>query len=331
MDRLTSLTVFGRVVECEGFSAAARRLNMSVTMVSNHIQSLEDRLGARLLNRTTRKVSLTEIGRAYYERSSQILADLDEADRIVGALHATPRGTLRLYTSTHIVRFLAPVVDEFVTLYPAVTLDLTIGERMVDLIEDGFDLAIRTLPPPDSSLIVRRLTPWRHILCCAPAYLETHPAPLRPADLVHHNCLRYVFYPYGNDWRFDAAEGRQESVRVTGNVVTNSAETLRFLALNSRGLFLAPSFVVADDLAAGRLVRLLAEHRPVEFAINAIYPHRHHLSTKVRSFIDLLADRFAEHRKWMSPGSAEEERALNARDGVLHGDRESEDCSDGGC
>lgn len=298
MDRLTSLTVFGRVVECGGFSAAARRLNMSVTMVSNHVQALEDRLGARLLNRTTRKISLTEIGKVYYERSTQILADLDDADRMVGALHATPRGTLRLYTTTHIIRFLAPVVDEFLTLYPAVAVDLSIGERAVDLIEDGFDLAIRATPPPDSSVIVRQLTPWRHILCCAPS-------PARPADIAHHNCLRYAFYPYGDEWRFDGPDGQPDPVRVSGNVVTNSAETLRVLALRGRGLFLAPSFIVADDLAGGRLVPLLPDHRPVEFAISAIYPHRHHLSTKVRSFIDLLAERFAEHRQWMSGGSVE--------------------------
>ena len=166
MDRLTSLTVFGRVVEAGGFSAAARRLNMSVTMVSNHVQALEDRLGARLLNRTTRKVSLTEIGQAYYERATRILTDLEEADRLALALHATPRGTLRVHTSNNIVRFLTPVVGEFLTLYPAVAVNLTVGEGMVDLIEDGYDLVLRPIPSPDSRLIVRRLTPWRHI-CAA--------------------------------------------------------------------------------------------------------------------------------------------------------------------
>jgi len=300
MDRLTSLTVFGQVVDSGGFSAAGRRLNMSVTMVSNHIQSLEDRLGVRLLNRTTRKVSLTEVGKAYYERSRQILMDLDEADRIADSLHSAPRGTLRIYTSVHIVRFLSPVFEEFLAAYPGVLLDLVTGERMVDMIEDGFDVAIRTVPPPDSSLIVRRLTPWRHILCCTPTYLETHPEPRHPSDLAHHNCLRYAFYPYGDEWRFEAPDGQIISARVTGNVITNTADLLRYLTLKGRGVFLAPSFVVADDLANGNLVRLIPDYRPVEFAINAIYPHRHHLSSKVRIFIDLLAERFAEHRKWMT-------------------------------
>ena len=299
LDRLTSLTVFGRVVECGGFSAAARRLNMSVTMVSNHVQALEQRLGVRLLNRTTRKVSLTEVGRDYYERSSQILGEFEEADRIASALHATPRGLLRLYIGTHIVRFLAPMISDYLALYPATLIDVTVGEHMPDLIEDGFDLAIRAVPPPDSSLVVKRLTPWRHILCCAPSYLEVHPEPRQPADLAHHNCLRYAYYPFGDEWRFERTGGH-EAVRVGGKVSTNSAELLRLLALRGDGVFLAPSFMVVEDLASDALRRLLPDHRPVEFAINAIYPHRHHLSTKVRRFLDLIAERFKTHRQWMS-------------------------------
>lgn len=303
MDRLMSLTVFGRVVEAGGFSAAARRLNMSVTMVSNHVQALEDRLGARLLNRTTRKVSLTEIGQAYYERAIQVLADLEEADRIAGALHATPRGTLRLHTSMPVVRFLTPVMGEYLTLYPAVSIDLSVGEPTVGLVEHNYDLAIRTTPLPDSGLVVRLLTPWRHILCCAPSYLESHPAPQELADLAHHNCLQFAHYPFGDAWQFEAPDGGRVAVKVRGTLVTNSPDTLRLMALAGHGVLLAPTFLVADELADGSLVRLLPGHRPVEFAISAIYPHRHHLSTKVRAFIDLLAERFAAHRKWMNPGS----------------------------
>ncbi|MGO7958302.1 LysR family transcriptional regulator [Rhizobium leguminosarum] len=300
MDRLTSLMVFGRVVECGGFSAAARRLNMSVTMVGNHVQSLEDRLGVRLLNRTTRKVSLTETGKYYYERSSQILAELDEADRTAGALSTTPRGTLKVYTSSAIVRFLLPVVSEFMELYPSISLDFSVGERMVDMIEDGYDLVMRTVPPPDSSLVARKLTPWRHMLVCSPAYFESHPMPKTPAEVAYHNCLQYAYYPYGDEWRFEDGEGNKESVKISGNVVSNSAEMLRFLTLTGRGIFLAPSFVVFDDIAEGRLVKIMPDYRPVEFNINAVYPNRSHLPTKVRLFIDLLAERFAEHRKWMT-------------------------------
>jgi DNA-binding transcriptional LysR family regulator len=312
MDRLTSLTVFARVVECGGFSAAARRLNMSVTMVSNHVQALEDRLGARLLNRTTRKVSLTEIGKAYYERSSQILLDLEEADRIADALHTTVTGTLRLHTSGNLVRFLTPIVSEFLRLHPAVSVDLCIGERMVDVVEEGFDMVIHAVPPPDSSLIVRRLTPWRHILCCSPAYLASHPAPIAPADIAHHNCLQYAYYPYGSEWHFAGPDGKPVTVTAKGNLVSTSGDLLRALVLDGHGLLLAPSFLVHDEVAAGSLVRLLPDYRPVEFAINAIYPHRHHLSAKVRRFIDLLAERFAEHRRWMNAGM--EDPALEATD-----------------
>jgi DNA-binding transcriptional LysR family regulator len=312
MDRLTSLTVFSRVVEAGGFSAAARRLNMSVTMVSNHVQALEDRLGVRLLNRTTRKVSLTEIGQAYYERATRILADLDDADRLAGALHATPRGTLRLHSSANIVGFLTPVFAEFLTRYPAAAVDLTVGEGMVDMLADGYDLVIRPIPLPDSGLILRRLTAWRHILCCAPSYLDGHPAPAEPADIAHHNCLRFALYPFGDEWRFEGPDGKLLSVRVSGNLITSSAETLRRMALAGQGLFLAPTFMIVDELAAGTLVPLLLPYRGVEFAINAIYPHRHHVSTKVRSFIDLLAERFAQYSKWMNPKAVAEAPAPTA-------------------
>lgn len=299
MDRLTGLEVFVRVVDSAGFSAAGRRLNMSATMVSNHIQALEERLGARLLNRTTRKLSLTEVGRAYYERCVQILAELADADRAAGALQSTPRGTLRLHTNAHVVRFLAPVVNRFLAIYPEASIEHSTGERMVDLVDEGIDLAIRTLPPPDSSLIVRRLVPWWHITCCSPGYLEHHDAPERPEDLQQHNCLRYSFYPFGDEWRLVDAAGGSVSVRIHSNLLTSSGEQLRLAALAGAGIFLAPSFAVAADLAEGRLVRLLPEFQGPTFAITAIYPHRHHLSAKVRSFVDLAAEHFAEHGNWL--------------------------------
>ena len=300
MDRLTSLTVFARVVESGGFSAAARRLNMSTTTVSNHVQALEDRLGARLLNRTTRKVSLTEVGKAYYERCTQILADLEQADQIAGALQSTPRGTLRLHMSAHMVRFVAPTVAEFLSLYPESSIELIMGERMVDLVEEGVDLAIRTTPLPDSSLIVRQLAKWRHILCASPAYLAAHETLRSPPDLARHNCLRYAFYPFGDEWRFTGPGGETVAARIAGNLLTSSGETLRVAALRGLGVFLAPGFLAAEDLDAGRLVPILPLYRPVEFAINAIYPHRHLLSAKVRAFIDLLAERIVEYRQWLN-------------------------------
>lgn len=304
MDRLTSLTVFVRVVDSGGFSAAARRLNMSVTMVSNHVQALEDRLGARLLNRTTRRIGLTEVGKAYYERCTTILADLEEADRAASELQSSPRGTLRLYANAHIARFIAPVISEFLTLYPATSIDLGVGHRMVDLIEEGYDLAIWTRPSPDSSLIVRNFAHWRHVLCCSPGYFDSHPRPERLEDLTQHNCLRYALYPFGDEWRFTGPDGGPAAVRVSGNFVSTSGEAIRLLALDGRGLFMAPSFLVAEDLASGHLVRILEDHLPLEFAMHAIYPHRHHVSTKIRAFLDLTARQFAKYRVWLDPQQA---------------------------
>jgi DNA-binding transcriptional LysR family regulator len=303
MDRLTSLEVFNQVVDCGGFSAAGRKLNMSTTMVSNHVQSLEDRLGARLLNRTTRKVSLTEVGRAYYDRAVQILADLEQADDIAGALQSTPRGTLRIYVATHIVQFVAPVVAQFLNEYPDVKVDLTIGERNIDMIDEGFDIAVRLTPPPDSSLIVKSLATWRHVLCCSHDYLEKHGRPQQLSELSEHNCGRHAHYPYADEWRFVDRKGNPASVRISGNLITNSGETLRTVALQGGAICLMAGFLVHDDLEEGRLVRLLPEYRPVELAMNAMYPHRHHLSAKVRTFIDRLSLHSAEQQKLINPYS----------------------------
>jgi DNA-binding transcriptional LysR family regulator len=302
MDRLTSLSAFVRVVDSGGFTAAGRRLNMSTTMVSNHVQALEDRLGARLLHRTTRKVSLTEVGKAYYDRCVQILADIEQADDIAGALQSTPRGTLRIYTSTHIVQFVAPVVTQFLAAYPEVRVDLSVGERNIDMIEEGFDLAVRLTPPPDSSLIVRSLATWRHVLCCSHGYLEQHGRPQQLSELAERNCVRHVNYPY-DEWRFVDRRGAPAAVKVSGNLISNSGETLRLATLEGAGIFLAAGFLVADDLEMGRLVRLLPDYRPVELAMNAVYPHRHHLLAKVRTFIDMLAHHSAEQQRLINPYS----------------------------
>ena len=299
MDRLKSLSTFVQVVENGGFSAAARRLNMSPTMASEHVQALESDLGARLLQRTTRKISLTEVGQAYYENAARILAELEEADRAAGALQSTPRGRLRLHVGTHIVRFVTPILAEYMTRYPDLQVDLTMGERMVDLIEEGFDLAIRATVPADSSLVIRQLSAWRHVPCAAPRYLETHASPEHPSDLARHNCLRYAFYPYGDEWRFTGPKGEAVSARVKGTLRTNSAEALRIAAIEGIGIFLAPSFLVTEDLDAGRLVPLLDGYKPVAFAINAIYPTRHQVTAKVRAFLDLAVERFQERREWI--------------------------------
>jgi DNA-binding transcriptional LysR family regulator len=292
MDRLTSMTAFTKVVESGGFSAAGRRLNMSATMVSNHIQALEERLGARLLNRTTRKVSLTEAGRTYYERCSQILAEVAEADEAVGELHETPRGVLRLNISPALPAIMGRVIAEYCALHPAATVDMAATDRMVDMVEEGYDLAVRVTPVSELNLIVRRLGTFRHVLCGAPDYLARRGTPTTPADLVSHNCLNYAYYPFGQEWHF-VAGNRELTVPISGNLRCNMSDTLREAALAGQGLLLVPGFLVADDLAAGHLVSVLGDYLPVEFAINAFYPHRRHLSAKVRVFVDLLARYFS--------------------------------------
>src|SRR5579871_1904074 len=301
MDRFTSLTTFVQVADSGGFSAAGRRLNMSTTMVSNHVQALEDRLGARLLNRTTRKISLTEVGKAYYDRCTQILSDLENADDIASASQSTPRGTLRIYTSTHMVPFIAPAVAEFLRSYSDVKVDLAMGERAVDMIDEGYDVSIHLAPPPDSSRIARSLATWRHVLCCSPSYLEKHGPPMQLSELAERNCVKHVHYPFQDGWHFVDRNGAPAVARVSGNLITNSGETLRLAALEGVGIAMAAGFLVAGDLEAGRLVRLLPEYKSVELAVNAVYPHRHHLSAKVRRFIDLLVESSARQQKLINP------------------------------
>ncbi|MCK1489496.1 LysR family transcriptional regulator [Bradyrhizobium sp. 180] len=303
MDRFSSLTAFVRVVDSGGFSAAARRLNMSTTMVSNHVQALEERLGVRLLNRTTRKVSLTEIGKAYYDRATQILADLEQADDIASELQSVPRGTLRIHVATHMVPFVAPVVAQLLSTYPELKIDLRMGEADVDLIEEGYDVALRMTQPRDSSLIVRSLATWRHVLCCSHDYLDKHGRVQKLDELSAHNCGRHLNYPFGDEWRFLDRKGAPASVRISGSFVTNSGEALRKVALEGAAICLMAGFLVQDDLESGRLVRLLPEYRTVELSMNAVYPHRHHLTAKVRTFIDMLVHHSAEQQKLINPYS----------------------------
>jgi DNA-binding transcriptional LysR family regulator len=226
MDRFASITAFVRVAESGGFSAAGRRLNLSKATVSDQVQALENALGVRLLNRTTRRVSLIEIGRGYYERCVQILHDLEEADEAAGAQQATPRGQLRVYCQQGIVQFVAPVVVDFIARYPEASVDLRTGHAMIDLIEEAFDLAISAQPPPDATLVRRRLATLSLVLCGAPAYLERRPAPQSPADLAGHNCLRYPYAPFADGWHFLDANGNPVVARISGSLISSSPGAL---------------------------------------------------------------------------------------------------------
>lgn len=299
MDRLASITAFLRVAENGGFSAAARSLGLSTTTVSDQVRALENTLGARLLHRTTRRVSLTEIGREYYERCSQILHELAEADEAANALQVTPRGRLRVYCHQGLTRFIALVATDFLSAYPDVSLDLRSGDAMIDLIQEGFDLAIMPYSPPDSTLIKRSLAKWHYLLCGAPAYFKTHPVPRTPADLADHNFLRYAYSIFGAEFYFVDPTGNKVPARLSGNLVTTSAIVMRTAAVAGLGLWLSPPFIVSDLLDSGALVPLLLDYGRPEMEIVALYPHHRHLSAKVRLFLDMLVKRFAEEQRWI--------------------------------
>jgi DNA-binding transcriptional LysR family regulator len=298
MDRVTSLSVFTKVVELSSFAAAARHFGLSPAMVSKHILALEERLGARLLNRTTRRVSPTEIGREFYERSTRIIADLDEAEQAASDSQATPRGLLRVNAPLSFgVRHLAPAIVDYLAACPTVAVDVTLTDRIVDLVEEGVDLAIRIARPADSSLIARQIAPCLVVACAAPDYLAKHGAPHRPADLVGHNCLGYSYAALRGEWRFSGPDG-VASVHVAGRLSANNGDLLRLAALAGEGIVLLPSFLVGDDIAAGQLVTILPGYTPDALAIQAVYPHRRHLSVKVRSFVDFLVARFGHEPEW---------------------------------
>jgi len=296
---MASLTAFVRVVESGGFAPAARSLNLSRAMVSNHVQALEESLGVRLLNRTTRRVGLTQIGSEYYERCSQVLHELAEADEVASALQATPRGRLRVYCHQGLSRFIAPMTTQFLREYSDVSLDLLTGDTMIDLVHKGFDLAIMPVSPPDSNLIRRILARWRSVLCCAPAYLDTHAPPRTPADLSDHHFLLYAYSAWGTELHFVDPAGNPVSARASGNVVTTSIGFMRTAVAAGLGLWLCPLYHVSDLLASGALVPLLPDYGTPEMEIVALYPHRRQLSTKVRLLLDMLIDRFAEEQRWL--------------------------------
>lgn len=302
MDRLASMQAFVLVVDSGSFAGAAKRLDASAATVTHHVQSLEDHLGVQLLNRTTRKLNLTEVGRNYYEHASRILAQVDEAERCAAVLQTTPRGLLRLNTSEGLARVVAPLIAEFSAAYPDVSFELVMTDHMVDLVEAGFDLGLRAGPLPDSTLVSRRLGVGKLIPCAAPDYLARRGAPQRPEDLADHNCLIYARIE--NHWRFTGREGAI-AVDVSGNLRSNSLEALRRATLSGQGICLLPAVLAAEDLQKGLLVRLLPDYDASEVAVQAVYPASRHLSVKVRSFLDFLVQRLHDQPILMGDPAAD--------------------------
>lgn len=299
MDQLASMRTFRRVVEAGSFTAAARQLNLSKAAVSKQISDLEAYLGAALLNRTTRRLSPTEAGGAYFESCVRLLDEIDEAESEVRHLQAEPSGTLRIsapdvFGQAH----LGPIVAEMAKLYPKLTVVYQLTDRFVDLIEEGVDAAVRIRTGlPDSSLVARRICDIQRVVCAAPSYLKAHGTPKTPEDLKNHNCLINTLSSAPFDWDFHTSHGRRV-VKVHGIAQASNANILLASLLAGIGIAHSPVFIVGPDLAAKRLVPILTRFPIDAHQLYVVYPQNRHLSPKVRVFIDLLIERFGRDQPW---------------------------------
>ncbi|MEM6834114.1 MAG: LysR family transcriptional regulator [Pseudomonadota bacterium] len=300
MDRLTAMEIFTRVVNEGSFSGAARVLNMSKSAVSKYISDLEERLGARLLNRTTRRLSLTDVGRAYHERCQVVLSDIEEMESAVTFKSQQVSGLLKLAAPvTFSVKHLGAPLSEFMSAYPEIEIDLNLNDRRVDIVEEGFDAAIRVARRlSDSSLIAAKLATARSVTAASPEYLEKHGVPQHPSDLVHHSCLRYSNLGPISEWEFFEADGTPISVHARGVFSANNGEVLREAALDGKGIISGPSFLSGECIRQGKLVQILTDYRRDDFSIFAVYPHNRHLSAKVRTLVDFLKDYWGGNAYW---------------------------------
>lgn len=289
MDKFLEMQTFTSVVDAGSFVRAAESLDMSKAAVSRYVADLEARLGVRLLHRTTRKLSLTEEGRAFHARCKSMLEELEEAESEISARSAQASGLVKVNVPYSFgILHLAPLWSDFMAQHPKVTLDVTLSDRVVDLVEEGFDLAVRIGSLASSSLISRKLASTRMVLCASPTYLKVHGSPQRPEEIAQHAVLAYSLLATGDQWSLEGPNGI-ESVVVHPFLRTNSGDTCRAAALKHQGIILQPSFMVEDDLRSGALVELMPEYRAAEFGIYAVYPSRQYVSAKVRLLIEFLA------------------------------------------
>jgi DNA-binding transcriptional LysR family regulator len=298
MDPLDGIAAFARVVDSGSFSAAARRLGISKSAVSAHVQRLEERLGIRLLNRTTRRLSVTEAGAAYYRHCARILAEAEAAEQAANALQREPRGTLRISAPDSFGwMHVAPAVPAFLKRYPDLSVEITLSWAHVNLLDEGLDLAIRIGVLENSALVVRKLAPSRLVVCAAPAYLKERGTPREPDDLAKHNCLCSSLLPWGDEWRLVGKRGEVQ-VAVGGSFRSNNAEMLRAAALDGIGVALLPTWAVAESLRTRALRRVLDAWEPPASTIYAVYPGNRLMSMKVRAFVDHLARSFGRTPYW---------------------------------
>ncbi len=297
MDRFQEMRVFAAVVDAGSFVGASNAIEMSKPAVSRYVQELEARLGVRLLQRTTRKLSLTEEGAVFYSRCKDLLAHVEEAEAEITSRTGEASGLLKVNVPVSFgILHLAPLWAEFMARHPKVTLEVTLSDRVVDLVEEGFDLAVRIARLSSSSLISRKIASTRLVVCASPAYLGKHGTPAHPADLADHAVLAYSLFSAGDNWEFEGPQGKV-TVRVAPRMHSNSGDTCRAAALMHQGIILQPSFLVGDDLKSGALVQLLPEYLSIALGVYAVYPTRTHLSPKVRLLIDYLVES-ARQRGW---------------------------------
>jgi DNA-binding transcriptional LysR family regulator len=298
MDRLLAMRVFARVVEAGSFSHAAERLSLSTTATSRLVADLESHLGARLLHRTTRRLSLTDAGRSYFERCVNILDDVDEAEAIAGSATRKVTGTLRVNAPVSFgARHLGALIPRYCAEHPEVVVDVTLSDRQVDLVEEGYDLAIRIAAEIHTTLIARRLAPARLALVAAPGYLAMHGRPQTPADLAAHRCLGYAYTRGGLEWEL-GGPGGPHLVALRGPLRANNGDLLHRACIAGAGIALQPTMICGDAIARGELEVLLADYPPPALGIHAIYASRRHLSAKVRTFVDFLALHLGEDPAW---------------------------------
>ena len=296
---LNDISVFICVVQTGSFTAAAERLNLSKSVVSKYVTRLEDRLGARLLVRTTRRLNLTEVGRIFYERSRQGLEAIVNAEQEVSVLQGEPRGTLRVNSPMSFgVLHVAPAITDFMDRYPDVFVDMSFDDRIVDVIEEGFDISVRIASDLDPGLIARRVGPCRHALVASPEYLERHGTPRTPKDLADHNVITYQYQQSPWEWEFRAPGAAPISFPVTGRLQMNNTLAIREAVLAGAGITRTPTFVVGHDIQQGRLCAILTDYKLLELSIYLVFPQRQHLAPKIRAFIDFMAGRFAGTPHW---------------------------------
>jgi DNA-binding transcriptional LysR family regulator len=298
MDRFLEMQTFAAVVDAGSFVKAAEALGLSKAAMSRHVGELETRLGVRLLQRTTRRLSLTEEGQVFYARSKELLAGVDEAEAEITSRSSAASGLLRINAPfTFGILHLAPLWGVFRSQYPQVALDVTLADRVVDLVDEGYDVAIRIATLPSSTLISKRLASTRMVLCASPQYLAAHGTPQHPAELAAHAVISYSYLATRDEWHFVGPQG-PVSVKTQPCIHTNNGDTCRAAALAHQGIILQPDFLVGRDLASGTLVELMPAFRALALGIYAVYPTRKHVPPKVRALIDFLAAHFAQAPAW---------------------------------